>query len=155
MTGRRGARDRLFLARTFQKLLINFTWWVNRKDAQGRHIFGGGFLGMDNIGVFDRDQPLPTGGSLAQVDGTAWMATLTLHMLEICVELTRHDPSYVRMLGRWIWDGWLIANALGTPPPEIIDMIHANGATTVWPDASPWPRSMNAARTNSAPIGCR
>ncbi|HZE88367.1 MAG TPA: glucosidase, partial [Verrucomicrobiae bacterium] len=74
MTGARGKRDRHFLARVFQKLLLNFTWWVNRKDVDGRNIFAGGFLGLDNIGVFDRSQPLPTGGHLEQADGTAWMA---------------------------------------------------------------------------------
>jgi hypothetical protein len=109
---RRGVGDVDFLAQAYRAVTLDLMWWLNQKDEQDRGVFGGGFLGMDNIGVFDRDQPLPTGGSLAQVDGTAWMATLTLHMLEICVELTRHDPSYVRMLGRWIWDGWLIANAL-------------------------------------------
>jgi hypothetical protein len=70
-SGRPGARDRAFLASAFQKLLLNFTWWVNRKDAHGKHIFSGGFLGLDNIGVFDRSQPLPTGGNLEQADGTA------------------------------------------------------------------------------------
>ena len=74
ITGERGKRDRAFLRRAFDKLVINFTWWVNRKDAEGKHLFGGGFLGLDNIGVFDRSQPLPTGGHLEQADGTAWMA---------------------------------------------------------------------------------
>ncbi len=73
MSGKRGERDRVFLSRVFQKFLLNFTWWVNRKDSEGNHIFGGGFLGMDNIGVFDRSQALPTGGYLEQADGTAWM----------------------------------------------------------------------------------
>ena len=109
---RRGVGDVAFLAQAYRAVTLDLMWWLNQKDAQDRGVFGGGFLGMDNIGVFDRDQPLPTGGSLAQVDGTAWMATLVLHLLEICVELARHDPGYVRMLGRWIWDAWLIANAL-------------------------------------------
>ena len=74
MTGAKGQRDRLFLERAFQKLLLNFTWWVNRKDPEGRNLFAGGFLGLDNIGVFDRSRPLPTGGHLEQADGTAWMA---------------------------------------------------------------------------------
>ena len=74
MTGAKGKRDRLFLERAFQKLLLNFTWWVNRKDPEGRNLFAGGFLGLDNIGVFDRSRPLPTGGHLEQADGTAWMA---------------------------------------------------------------------------------
>jgi hypothetical protein len=87
-------------------------WWLNQKDARDRGVFGGGFLGMDNIGVFDRDQPLPTGGSLAQVDGTSWMATLILQMLEITVELAQTSPHHMRMFGRWVWDAWLVANAL-------------------------------------------
>ena len=87
-------------------------WWLNQKADEDRGVFGGGFLGMDNIGVFDRDQPLPTGGTLDQVDGTAWMAALVLQLLEMNVELARHDPSYNRMFGRWVWDAWLIANAL-------------------------------------------
>ena len=88
-----GERDRLFLSRVFQKLLINFTWWVNRKDAHGRNLFSGGFLGLDNIGVFDRSQPLPTGGHLEQADGTAWMAFYCATMLSMAIELAREDPA--------------------------------------------------------------
>jgi mannosylglycerate hydrolase MGH1-like protein len=94
LSGRRGGRDRMFLERAFQKLLINFTWWVNRKDEDGHHIFSGGFLGLDNIGVFDRSQPLPTGGHLEQADGTAWMAFYCGTMLSIALELARDDPAY-------------------------------------------------------------
>jgi hypothetical protein len=94
MTGPRGQRDRLFLARAFQKLLLNFTWWVNRKDFHGNHVFAGGFLGLDNIGVFDRSQPLPTGGHLEQADGTAWMAFYCATMLSMALELAREDPAY-------------------------------------------------------------
>jgi len=94
LTGARGKRDRVFLARTFQKLLINFTWWVNRKDVEGKHVFGGGFLGLDNIGVFDRSQPLPTGGHLEQADGTAWMAFYCATMLSMALELAQGDPAY-------------------------------------------------------------
>ena len=94
MTGEHGHRDRLFLERTFQKLLINFTWWVNRKDVEGKHLFGGGFLGLDNIGVFDRSQPLPTGGHLEQADGTAWMAFYCTTMLAMALELAGQDPAY-------------------------------------------------------------
>ncbi|HEY3173072.1 MAG TPA: glucosidase, partial [Thermoanaerobaculia bacterium] len=94
MTGSRGKRDRLFLARVFQKLLINFTWWVNRKDVEGNNLFSGGFLGLDNIGVFDRSRPLPTGGSLAQADGTAWMAFYCATMLSMALELAKEDPVY-------------------------------------------------------------
>ena len=86
-----------FLKRAFNKLLLNFTWWVNRKDRFGKNVFEGGFLGLDNIGVFDRSAPLPTGGYLEQADGTAWMALFCQNMLEIAVELATHDPAYEDM----------------------------------------------------------
>ena len=89
-----GTPDVLFLERAFQKLLINFTWWVNRKDPQGNHLFAGGFLGLDNIGLFDRSKPLPTGQSLAQADGTAWMAFYCSTMLGIALELAKEKPQY-------------------------------------------------------------
>ncbi len=91
---RRGEGDVEFLKRAFGKLLINFTWWVNRKDRLGKSVFEGGFLGLDNIGVFDRSAELPTGGHLEQADGTAWMAMFCQNMFEIAVELAAHDPSY-------------------------------------------------------------
>jgi hypothetical protein len=94
MTAKRGERDRVFLARAFQKLLLNFTWWVNRKDPEGNNLFAGGFLGLDNIGVFDRSQPLPTGGHLKQADGTAWMAFYSSTMLSMALELAEGDPAY-------------------------------------------------------------
>jgi hypothetical protein len=94
MTGPRGHRDKLFLERAFQKLLMNFTWWVNRKDPNGRNIFAGGFLGLDNIGVFDRSAPLPTGGTLEQADGTAWMAFYCSTMLAIALELAGTNAAY-------------------------------------------------------------
>ncbi|MBI1189496.1 MAG: glucosidase [Tepidisphaera sp.] len=102
MTGRRGQRDREFLARCFQKLLLNFTWWVNRKDPEGKNLFSGGFLGLDNIGVFDRSRPLPTGGHLEQADGTAWMAFYCGTMLSIALELAggeggNRDAAYEDM----------------------------------------------------------
>ena len=90
----KGYRDLDFLERAFQKLLLNFTWWVNRKDVEGRHVFGGGFLGLDNIGVFDRSRPLPGGGRLHQADGTAWMASYCLLMLSMSLELALHRPAY-------------------------------------------------------------
>jgi len=94
MTAKRGERDKLFLARAFQKLLLNFTWWVDRKDPEGNNLFAGGFLGLDNIGVFDRSQPLPTGGHLKQADGTAWMAFYSSTMLSMALELADGDPAY-------------------------------------------------------------
>jgi Mannosylglycerate hydrolase MGH1-like glycoside hydrolase domain len=89
-----GRGDLAFLERIFHKLLINFTWWVNRKDAQGRNVFQGGFLGLDNIGVFDRNKPLPTGGFIDQADGTAWMAMYSLNLLRIALELAMHNRVY-------------------------------------------------------------
>jgi len=89
-----GKGDRHFLQRIFQKLLLNFTWWVNRKDAFGNNVFEGGFLGLDNIGVFDRSSAIPGGGVLEQADGTAWMALYCLSMLEIALELSKEEPEY-------------------------------------------------------------
>jgi hypothetical protein len=91
---RKGEGDVAFLKRSFGKLLANFTWWVNRKDRFGRNVFEGGFLGLDNIGVFDRSAPLPTGGHLEQADGTAWMALFSQNMLEMAVEIAGHDETY-------------------------------------------------------------
>src|SRR2546430_11272302 len=96
-----GKRDRTFLARTFKKLLLNFTWWVNRKDAEGRNLFSGGFLGLDNIGVFDRSRPLPTGGHLEQADGTAWMAFFCNTMLSMALELSRSNPATEDMASKF------------------------------------------------------
>jgi Glycosyl hydrolase family 63 C-terminal domain len=89
-----GVADRDFLERMFHKLLLNFTWWVNKKDAEGKNIFQGGFLGLDNIGVFDRSAPLPTGGHLDQSDGTSWMGMFALNMMTIAVELALERPAY-------------------------------------------------------------
>jgi hypothetical protein len=91
---RGGVGDRSFLQRVFHKLLLNFTWWVNRKDAEGRNVFQGGFLGLDNIGVFDRSAPLPTGGHIEQSDATSWMGMYCLNMLAIALELAREDRAY-------------------------------------------------------------
>ncbi|MFN8061609.1 MAG: hypothetical protein U0Q12_20800 [Vicinamibacterales bacterium] len=111
---RRGRGDRQFLARVFQKLLLNFTWWVNRKDTEGRNVFQGGFLGLDNIGVFDRSSPLPTGGHLEQSDGTSWMAMYSLNLLAIAMELASEDPSYEDVASKF-WEHFLyIANAMGS-----------------------------------------
>ncbi len=109
---RRGVGDRVFLQRIFHKLLLNFTWWVNRKDAEGRNVFQGGFLGLDNIGVFDRSAPLPTGGHLEQADGTGWMAMYSLNLLAIALELASEDPSYEDVASKF-WEHFLyIANAI-------------------------------------------
>ena len=95
---RTGKGDIEWLERSFQKLLLNFTWWLNRKDRTGRNAFEGGFLGLDNIGVFDRSAPLPSGGYLEQADGTAWMAIFSLNMLEISMELAMHDAAHAEMV---------------------------------------------------------
>jgi hypothetical protein len=109
---RRGTGDRAFLARIFQKLLLNFTWWVNRKDSEGRNVFQGGFLGLDNIGVFDRSAPMPTGGYLEQADGTGWMAMYCLNLLAIALELASEDPTYEDVASKF-WEHFLyIANAI-------------------------------------------
>ena len=112
MTGPRGGRDRVFLARVFQKLVVNFTWWVNRKDPSGRHLFSGGFLGLDNIGVFDRSKPLPTGGQLEQADGTAWMAFYCSTMLAIALELAEGDPAYEDIASKFFEHFVAIADAM-------------------------------------------
>ncbi|MEP6962430.1 MAG: glucosidase, partial [Acidobacteriota bacterium] len=109
---RRGVGDRVFLERVFHKLLLNFTWWVNRKDAEGRNVFQGGFLGLDNIGVFDRSAPLPTGGHIEQADGTGWMAMYSLNLLAIALELAKEDPAYEDVASKF-WEHFLyIANAI-------------------------------------------
>jgi len=109
---RRGTGDRKFLERVFHKLLLNFTWWVNRKDAEGNNIFEGGFLGLDNIGLFDRSQPLPTGGTLEQSDGTSWMAMYTLNLLTIALELAREDSAYEDVASKF-WEHFIyIADAM-------------------------------------------
>jgi hypothetical protein len=103
---RRGTGDRVFLERVFQKLLLNFTWWVNRKDAEGNNVFQGGFLGLDNIGVFDRSAPLPTGGRIQQSDATSWMAMYSLNLLAIAMELARENPAYEDVASKF-WEHFL------------------------------------------------
>jgi hypothetical protein len=112
----RGEGDREFLTRVFDRLLSNFTWWVNRKDPDDRNLFQGGFLGLDNIGIFDRSQPLPGGGQLEQADGTAWMALYCQWMMQIAAELTRRDPVYLDMLLKFVAHFVWIAVAMN--PPE-------------------------------------
>jgi hypothetical protein len=109
---RNGKGDRAFLERIFHKLLLNFTWWVNRKDADGMNIFQGGFLGLDNIGVFDRSAPLPTGGYIEQSDGTSWMAMYTLNLMAMATELASEDPAYEDVASKF-WEHFIhIAHAM-------------------------------------------
>jgi hypothetical protein len=118
----RGRADRRFLERVFHKLLLNFTWWVNRKDAEGRNVFQGGFLGLDNIGVFDRSAPLPTGGHIEQADGTAWMAMYCLDMLAIALELARENPAYEDVASKFLEHFVNIAHAMNDVAGEGIEL---------------------------------
>jgi hypothetical protein len=128
IAAKRGERDRDFLEGVFQKLLLNFTWWVNRKDAQGKNLFSGGFLGLDNIGVFDRSKPLPTGGSLQQADGTAWMAFYCATMLSMALELAKDGdrirPAYEDMASKFL-EHFV----------QIIDAMNSLGGTGLWNEA--------------------
>ena len=118
----RGEGDTKWLKSCFQKLLLNFTWWVNRKDRSGRNVFEGGFLGLDNIGVFDRSAPLPTGGYLEQADGTAWMALYADNMLEIAIELAMTDEDYLDMVLKFIeHDTWITSS-----------LVQLGGGTGMW-----------------------
>jgi hypothetical protein len=119
---RTGNGDVAWLERSFQKLQLNFTWWLNRKDRAGNNAFEGGFLGLDNIGVFDRSSPLPTGGYLEQADGTAWMALFSLNMLEISVELAMHSEVYADMARKFFQHFMSIAAAT----------VHAGGNVGMW-----------------------
>ena len=119
---RTGQSDTRWLVRCFQKLLLNFTWWVNRKDRSGKNLFDGGFLGLDNIGVFDRSDLLPTGGHLEQADGTAWMALYCQNMLEISLELTETDGAYAEMALKFMQHFLWIASS----------MMHAGGDGGMW-----------------------
>ncbi|MGA7315240.1 MAG: glucosidase [Silvibacterium sp.] len=114
----KGKGDIEFLKRSFAKLTLNFSWWVNRKDRFGKNLFEGGFLGLDNIGVFDRSAPLPTGGSLEQADGTAWVSMFSQNMLEIAIELAAHDPMYEDMCLKFAEHFVWIARAMNQTGPE-------------------------------------
>ena len=118
----RGKADRNFLECAFHKLLLNFTWWVNRKDAEGMNIFQGGFLGLDNIGVFDRSAPLPTGGHLEQSDGTSWMGMYCLNMLAIALELARENPAYESVASKFFEHFVHIAHAMNDRGGEGIEL---------------------------------
>lgn len=119
-----GRSDLRFLERSFQGLMQNFNWWVNRKDPSGKNVFAGGFLGLDNIGVFDRSAPLPTGGTLDQADGTAWMAFYCQNMLEIALVLTEYDPIYediaFRFLEHFLWITYAM-DRIGDPHDDMWD----------------------------------
>ncbi len=119
---RTGKPDRVFLERVFQKLLLNFTWWVNRKDEEGRNVFQGGFLGLDNIGVFDRSAPLPTGGHIEQSDGTSWMGMYCLNMLAIALELSKDNPAYEDVASKFFEHFVYIARALNDLGGEGIEL---------------------------------
>ena len=111
----RGESDLEFLKKAFNKLVLNYTWWVNRKDRSGKNVFEGGFLGLDNIGVFDRSAPLPTGGHLEQADGTAWMALFTQNMMDLAFEITLHDPAFEDMIVKFAEHFYYIAAAMNRP----------------------------------------
>jgi hypothetical protein len=118
----RGKADRIFLETVFHKLLLNLTWWVNRKDAEGMNVFQGGFLGLDNIGVFDRSAPLPTGGHIDQSDGTSWMGMYCLNMLAIALELAREDPAYEGVASKFFEHFVYIAHAMHDRGGEGIEL---------------------------------
>jgi hypothetical protein len=137
LTGRRGERDRAFLERVFHKLMINFTWWVNRKDVEGHNLFAGGFLGLDNIGLFDRSKELPGGAHLEQADGTAWMAFFCGTMLSMALELAAESPVYEDVASKFFEHYVAIADAMNTfggsglwdeDDGFYYDQLHVNGA---------------------------
>jgi hypothetical protein len=124
---RDGHGDLAFLERVFHKLMLNFTWWVNRKDAEGRNVFQGGFLGLDNIGVFDRSAQLPTGGHIDQSDGTSWMAMYSLNLMRIALELAVHNPVYQDIATKFFEHFLSIAEAMSSRMGE-------NGSVDLWDD---------------------
>ena len=119
---RKGAGDRVFLERVFHKLLLNFTWWVNCKDTEGKNIFQGGFLGLDNIGVFDRSAPLPTGGHIEQSDATSWMGMYCLNMLSIALELARENRAYEDVASKFFEHFVYICRAMNNIGGEKIEL---------------------------------
>jgi hypothetical protein len=144
MTGPRGGRDRRFLASVFTKLLVNFTWWVNRKDVTGNHLFSGGFLGLDNIGVFDRSKPLPGGGHLEQADGTAWMAFYCATMLSMALELAQDDSTYEDIASKF-FEHFI----------HIADAMNGLGGTGLWNEQGGFYYDQLKANGQSIPLGVR
>jgi hypothetical protein len=142
--GRTTHGDLDFLERAFQKLLINFTWWVNRKDVAGKHLFAGGFLGLDNIGVFDRSKPLPDGATLEQADGTAWMAFYAGRMLTIALELAKYRPAYED-----------IASKFFEHYVEIADAINHLGGDGLWDEQDGFYYDKLSRRDGSVPLRIR
>ncbi len=144
MTGDRHCRDRRFLASVFTKLLLNFTWWVNRKDVSGNHLFSGGFLGLDNIGVFDRSKPLPGGGHLEQADGTAWMAFYCATMLSMALELAREDPIYEDIASKF-FEHFI----------HIADAMNSVGGSGLWNEADGFYYDQLKTNGQTVPLGVR
>ena len=139
-----GDRDRRVLYSLFKKLLLNFTWWVNREDVDGNHLFSGGFLGLDNIGVFDRSKPLPGGGHLQQADGTAWMAFYCATMLSMALELAKEDTTYED-----------IASKFFEHFVHIADAMNSLGGTGLWNEADGFYYDQLKANGSSIPLGIR
>ncbi|KAG8785143.1 hypothetical protein FRC20_001870 [Serendipita sp. 405] len=133
-----GNEDLKFLERVFQKLLLNFTWWVNRKDQGGHNVFEGGFLGLDNIGAFNRSEPLPTGGVLRQADGTAWMAFFCLNMLSMALELAKHNSVYEDIASKFFEHFIFIADAMTYKPDPDNELSLWNEEEGFYFDAIQW-----------------
>lgn len=133
-----GVEDLNFLERVFQKLLINFTWWVNRKDSEGNNVFEGGFLGLDNIGPFNRSEPLPGGGKLRQADGTSWMGFYCLNMLSIALELAKHNPTYEDIASKFFEHFLYIADAMTYPASDDQQLSLWNDEDGFYYDAIQW-----------------
>lgn len=143
-----GREDLDFLERVFQKLLLNFTWWVNRKDTEGKNIFEGGFLGLDNIGLFNRSEPLPTGGTLEQADSTGWMAFFSLQMLNIALELSKTRPVYEDIASKFFEHFLFIADAMGFRNIDGVDKALWNDEDGFYYDSISW----GGANTKELPV---
>ncbi len=140
-----GRADRAFLESIFLKLMLNFTWWVNRKDTAGRNVFEGGFLGLDNIGLFDRSKPLPGGGVLEQADATSWMGMYCLNMLDIALELARESPSYQDVANKFFEHFLLIAHAMN----------HIGGHVSLWDEQDGFYYDVMRKPTGEVPLRVR